>query len=166
MYLLGCSRGRETWKFIPGENSHVWIFSRLTPRTFFLSYGGSGPSLYLARLIVYKKVILPESISLSFSVSLPSFSPRKGRKDREISENFLPLYYSSLFSLHDRDDWSIFPRLFCSEYILISWVCYRFNMRLEKEIKFLIWEYILMKCISIITDSYQRILRIDNRWFL
>lgn len=73
MYLLDCSRPGNLEIYSWG-NSRVWIFSRLTRRTFFLTVVAKRrpPS----RLIVYKKAILLESISL------PSLRVKRGQKGR------------------------------------------------------------------------------------
>jgi len=73
MYLLDCSRPGNLEIYSWG-NSRVWIFSRLTRRSFFLTVAAKRrpPS----RLIVYKKAILLESISL------PSLRVKRGQKGR------------------------------------------------------------------------------------
>jgi len=68
--LAGCSArciclavlGRETWKFIPGEIRAFEFLAGWRAKLSFLRWQRN--AAYLARLIVYKKAILLESISL------------------------------------------------------------------------------------------------------
>lgn len=102
--------GRETWKFIPGEIRAFEFLAGWRAELSFLRWQRN--AAYLARLIVYKKTILLESISL------PSPRVKRGQKGHWRSENsFVPLCVALHPLLHARSDWSIYISLSLSLFL-------------------------------------------------